>query len=120
MQNEPTTPNPSGAPFDWEALARYLAGECSLDESERIARWLAAHPADSQLLASLDNAMSNLALRDAPGVDVESALQRVIARRDAEPEQAAPASPKVISFLRRTSSPWRLVTALAAAAAIVV
>jgi len=120
MQNEPAAPNPSDAPFDWETLARYLAGECSLDESERIARWLADHPADSQLLASLDNAMANLALRDANDVDVESALQRVIARRDAEPEQAAPALPKVIPYPRRTASPWRLITALAAAAAIVV
>lgn len=120
MQNEPALPDPSDAPFDWETLARYLAGECPLDESERIARWLADHPADSQLLAALDNAMSSLALRDAPAVDVEGALQRVIARRDAEPTEAAPASPKVIPFHRRTASSWRLVSALAAAAVVIV
>lgn len=120
MQNKPSTPGPSKAPFDWETLARYLAGECSLDESERIARWLADHPADSQLLASLDNAMATLALRDAVDVDVEGALQHVAERRDARPESAAPATPKAIPFHRRTAFPSRLVTALAAAAVIIV
>jgi len=120
MRNKPAAPYPSDAPFDWETLARYLAGECSLDESESIARWLASHPADSQLLAALDNAMANLALRDASDVDVESALQRVIARRDADAAPATPALPKVIPFRRRTTSSWRLISALAAAAAIVV
>jgi len=119
MQNDPAVPNSSKPPFDWETLARYLAGECSLDESEHIARWLAEHPADSQLLAAMDNAMANLALREAPDVDVEGALQRALARRDEESDAAAFASPKIIPFHRRTASPWRLVTALAAAAILI-
>jgi transmembrane sensor len=111
MRNDPETPDRSDPSVDWEALARYLAGESSAAESERIARWLAEHKADAELLAALDNAMSGLALRDIPGVDVEAALGRVAARLE------APAAP--LAFAPRRSGTWRAVAVLAAAAAVV-
>jgi transmembrane sensor len=111
MRNDPETPDHSDRSIDWEALARYLAGESSAAESERIARWLAEHKADAELLAALDNAMSGLALRDIPGVDVEAALGRVAARLDAPPTRLA--------FAPRRSPAWRAVALLAAAAAVV-
>jgi transmembrane sensor len=72
---------------DWEAIGRYLAGESSAAERERIERWLAAQPADSRLIATLDAAVSRLALTDAStaGIDVEAALKQVNARRAAAP-----------------------------------
>jgi transmembrane sensor len=122
MPTDPATPDNPAPTIDWETLARYLAGESSLDESERIARWLAEHPADSQLLASLDNALANLSLRDAHEVDVEAALQRVTINRDA-PDPAVdtriPASPHVVPLSGKRSFPWRVLTALAAAAVVI-
>jgi transmembrane sensor len=122
MKNTPPAPDDSNAPDQWEALARYLAGESSPDEAERIARWLRESPADAELLVALDNAMSGLALREIPNVDVEAALRRVTARRD---EIAKPLnskirrSPIVRRLPRTTASPWRVVTLLAAAAVII-
>ena len=119
MTHDPTPPPNSAAPIDWETLARYLTGECSLDESERVAQWLAEHPADSQLLASLDNAMADLALRDSGDIDVEAALRRVTARRDARSQAAAPALPRVIPLHGKSVFPWRTIAALAAAAVVI-
>ena len=81
MTHEPTPP--ALTPPDWEALARFHAGECSARESEAIAAWLAAHPEDAAVLGAVNEAASRLgdALR-AP-VDTEAALRRVLARRDA-------------------------------------
>ena len=123
MLNDPTTPDRSEPSVDWEALARYLAGESSAAESEQIARWLEEHKADAALLNALDNALANLALSDIPDVDVEGALSSVVARRD-----AAVAAGDVIPLRnsgvqhrpRKTALIWRAVTFLAAAAAVVV
>src|SRR5579875_1378749 len=51
------SPTPSGSDSrdaDWEALARYMAGESPEDESRRVEAWLAADPADAALLAAMD------------------------------------------------------------------
>jgi transmembrane sensor len=122
MNTDQATPDHSDAPIDWEAVARYLSGESSPAESERIAQWLAERPADAQMLAALDNAMASLALRDTSDVDVESALRAVSAKLDAP--VASPAPPRRHRVARRrlyqtTASPWRAVTLLAAAAVIV-
>jgi len=121
MKPNPSTPDQPDAPHDWEAIARYLAGESSPDESERIALWLAEHPSDANVVAALDKAMASLALREAADVDVESALQKVVARRDA-PESLIRRQSHRRRPSRRirqtTTSSWRLVTWLAAAAVI--
>ena len=126
MQNDsPSSTNHDSAasPTDWEALARYLAGESSEEESERIGQWLKEHKADAALVAALDNAMSGLALSAHDDIDVDATLARVIERRDAvgaEPAVRARAPTRAPRYSRRTASPWRAVAILAAAAAVVV
>jgi transmembrane sensor len=67
---------------DWEALARHVTGESSPDESARISAWLAAHPEQREILATLDNAMSRLADDIPKDLNIEAALARVKARRE--------------------------------------
>jgi transmembrane sensor len=122
MKPNPSTPDQPDTPNDWEAIARYLAGESSPAESERIALWLAEHPSDANVVAALDKAMASLALREGADVDVESALQTVAVRRDA-PEsliqrQSQRRRPTRL-IAQTTTSPWRLITLLAAAAVII-
>ncbi len=71
----------AGPSTDWEALARHVTGESSPEESERIDAWLAGHPDQREILATLDNAMSRLADDLPSDLDIEGALQRVKARR---------------------------------------
>jgi transmembrane sensor len=70
--------NHAGVPApDWDAIARYLAGESSADEASRVSRWLEAHPADKYLIDQLNAS----AVAEVPAdVDVETALGRVHAR----------------------------------------
>jgi transmembrane sensor len=76
--------NASNSPPDWEALARVLANESTAEEATRVRAWLAAHPAERQLVERLDEA----ARPDVANVDIEAALNRVRARM--EPQTAAP------------------------------
>jgi transmembrane sensor len=112
----------SDTPIDWEALARYLTGESSATERERIERHLAAHAGDAEVVAALDKAMRILALGEASEVDVESALQRITARRDAPQPPAIPiSSPRPLrpAVQRTGTRPWRIASILAAAALLV-
>ena len=81
MSNE--TPNSRDDSADWDAIARYFAGESAPDEAAAVRRWLEAHPADATALGSLNDATAQLANATPPGLDVEAALRRVIERRDA-------------------------------------
>ena len=73
----------SSSPFsDWEALARYMAGESSLQETVLIEALLAERPADRDFLTAVDQAMSEIAEEMASSVKVEDALALVKARRD--------------------------------------
>jgi transmembrane sensor len=126
MQNGlPSSPNsdPSGSSIEWEAIARYLAGESSAEESERIAQWLAEHKADAALLAALDKTLSVLALPEQAGIDVDRALASVAERRDS-PSGPLPTpvrrSPRQLRYTRKTAPMWRAAAILAAAAAVVV
>jgi transmembrane sensor len=71
---------------DWDALARYQAGESPPDEAVAVARWLAAHPADAELLASLEESVGRSvpSLTGTGDPDVDAALQRVHMRMDAD------------------------------------
>src|SRR5262245_503298 len=70
--------NSAGVPTpDWDAIARYLAGESSADEVLRVTRWLEANPADKYLIEQL-NASAHTAVP--ADVDVEAALERARAR----------------------------------------
>lgn len=117
MTDTPVPPDPRDATPDWDALARYLAGESGADEARAVAAWLAEHPDDARLLTRLDAHLdatlgraADAPLRsapaaDAPPIDVEGALARVRARRDGEGHQA-PAAPDV-RLLRPTRAPGR-------------
>ena len=125
MQNDSPSspiPDPSGSPTDWEALARYLAGESSAAESERIGQWLAEHKADAALIAALDKAVAGLALDEQNDIDVDRALARVVERRDSagHDQPLRPQRPRELPYSRRTATMWRAAAILAAAAAVVV
>jgi len=81
MPNE--TPNSRDDSADWDAIARYYAGESTPDEAAAVRRWLEAHPAEASALGSLNDATALLANATPPGLDVEAALKRVVERRDA-------------------------------------
>lgn len=72
-----TTPRSSHDAPDWDALARYRAGESMPDEGAEIAAWLAAHPDEGDLLAVLDGVVAVLlpGERGQP-IDIDTALAR--------------------------------------------
>lgn len=70
-----------GEPADWEALARYVAGESTAAEVERVERRLSADPADRDVLEGLRRTFESLQREVRGGVDVEAALASVRSRR---------------------------------------
>src|SRR4051812_49797161 len=98
-------------PVDWEAVARYLAGESPVAERESVQAWLARNPEESAAIASLDVALNRLALRpeDMKGIDVEAALAAVNARR----QEAAPTPLGRTLELRQRSRIWIPIAAAA-------
>jgi transmembrane sensor len=113
--------DPRGGAPGWNVLARFLAGESGAGEASAVAAWLAAHPADADVLRALDLVIGRPAAREtpaaAPPVDVEAALRRVQLRRDGQPpplpaRDVIPLRPRATRRLH-----WR-VGALAAAAAL--
>lgn len=73
-----TGPRTSPTAPDWDAIARYLAGESSASEAEAVRQWLQAHPGDARAIAALDAAVATHAPR--PQMDVEAALRKVKTR----------------------------------------
>jgi transmembrane sensor len=74
-------PNSMSQPVDWEALARYIAGESSPDEVKRLEAQLSAHPSDKALIDALAAVTQRMAPAPAD-LDVEAALRQVKARRN--------------------------------------
>jgi transmembrane sensor len=117
MDKEAEGPGMADDTADWEALARYLAGESPAPEAEAVRGWLAETPDRQAVLGALDRAMDRGATPPPADLDVEAALAHVHARMDApetpvipfrRPARAAPAP-------RRWHTP-----ALRAAAAVLV
>jgi transmembrane sensor len=109
----PANQNSSANIPDWDAIARFLAGESSVEEAAIVQRWLEANPVEKDLVARLDAAVTT----DAPAdVDVEAALALVHARMG---DTARP--PRL--RLERGGAParWRTMTvgAILTAAAVV-
>ena len=77
MTDFPTPPAPAADEVDWDALARYLAGESNVGEAESMRQWLAARPDREALVAKLDSLMTSRTYRAPAGLDVESALRHV-------------------------------------------
>lgn len=68
---------------DWEAIARYLAGESPSAEATRVSGWLDANPDERVLLERLDQSLDTASqMGEGHGgiIDVEAALARVHAR----------------------------------------
>jgi transmembrane sensor len=107
--------DPTASTPDWDAIARFLAGESPAEEASRVQAWLAEHPEERELVARLS---STTELSGAADVDVEAALSRVHARMAT--------APSVPSLTVSRGQAWRraygigAVALLAAAAAFVV
>jgi transmembrane sensor len=100
---------------DWDALARYLAGEVTPGETAAVHEWLAAHPDGAAMLEALDQGIRRAGDGAASGIDTEAALRSVHERMRHRMRQ----SPFRVA-LRKTARPvfaWR---AAALAAAVVV
>jgi transmembrane sensor len=123
--NDPTHPGPPRSiDADWEALARYYAGESTDAEAAAVRAWLAANPAEAARFEAIEAGIQRVSADLHADIDVEAALKRVAVRRDeaaqekprlvpaATPQRAArtPAAPSH----RSTMWSWR-VPALAAA-----
>jgi transmembrane sensor len=102
-------------PPDWDSIARFLAGESTEGEAAAVQAWLAANPADRELVERLNGAATVAMPAD---VDVESALARVH-RAMAEPAERA-ATTRAIPFAPpvRSRRPVIWIAGLAAAAAL--
>ena len=114
MSSDSTPPNqssPAKIP-DWDAIARFLAGESSVDEAASVQRWLEANPVEKELLTRLDTAVTTEPIAD---VDVELALARVHARMGESTQR-----PRLSMERGPAPARWRTMTvgALLAAAAI--
>ena len=68
---------------DWEAIARFYAGESSPEERASVQAWFDAHPADAAALGALSDATGKLVAATPPDLDVEAALRTVNQQRDA-------------------------------------
>lgn len=104
------------SPPDWDAIARFLAGESNADEAAVVRGWLEANPRDRDLVERLNAGIAPDGAANTEDIDVEAALARVHRR------MADPARPRLT--MSRARGPYWLrplgaAATLAAAAAIV-
>jgi transmembrane sensor len=115
MSDERPNPALPDEDVDWEALARYLAGESPPAEAESVRAWLAAEPGRQALYGGLDDALGRLAFAPPADLDVEAALRRTRERmRETPVIPLAPRAARKTGWAAAWSSP-----ALRAAAAVV-
>ena len=101
-------------PADWEALARYLAGESSRDEVAQLEARLNAQPADKALMDSLAQVTQRMAAGTPEDLDVDAALLKVKARRSAVDARPLKLNRSVV----RPRFAWRLPLSAIAAVAV--
>jgi transmembrane sensor len=82
--NDPPTSGPPGS-ADWEALARYFAGESSEAENGAVREWLAANPSEAARFAVVEAGIERVSASLHANIDVEAALRRVSARLETKP-----------------------------------
>lgn len=70
----------SPADADWDAIARYLAGESDPAEAAHVRTWLATHPEDAMLVEAVKARTVRVESRADVVVDTERALAQVKAR----------------------------------------
>lgn len=87
----------SGAPLeaDWEAIARFLAGESDPVESASVRAWLATHPEDAALVDAVKARSVHVEQRADVVVDTERALVSVRARMAAEAPADTTSGPRL-------------------------
>ncbi|MEP6733643.1 MAG: FecR domain-containing protein [bacterium] len=111
---------PNSIPDDeWDAMARYLAGEGTADEREAMRRMLEARPERAALIGTLGDALRAPEPTAPTPAEVEAALASVLARRGEGRPIAAPRRSLVIS-LDTYRARWRDARLRAAAAVLVV
>ncbi len=89
--SEEIRPSAASAPApeaDWDAIARFVAGESDAVESAAVAHWLATHPEDAAVAAIVKTRAERAAVRSEVSVDTDRALASVRARM-AEPPSPA-------------------------------
>lgn len=68
---------------DWDAIARFVAGESDPAEATSVRAWLADHPDDAALVVLMQARATRAEQRADVSVDTEAALQAVRARMEA-------------------------------------
>lgn len=82
METDERVPGSAPGNTDWEALARFLAGESPAEEVDAVRGWLSEHPDRQAVLDALDRAMTAGATPPPADLDVDAALTRVHRRMD--------------------------------------
>jgi len=91
--NDPAHPGPTRSnDADWEALARYYAGEATDAEASAVRAWLAAHPSEAAGFEAIEAGIQRISADLHADIDVEAALKRVAVRRD----EAAQSKPRLV------------------------
>jgi transmembrane sensor len=110
--------------LDWELFDRYLAGEATPAERERLERWLAEGPEHAALLESLQRALAALE-PDVAGEELEVIWDGVAERAGltpAEPAGVRPAEaesrPARFALAEPRHAGWRVGAGIAAAAVL--
>ena len=80
MSDEIRSSAESAADADWEAIARFVAGESDSAESATVSQWLATHPEDATLASIVKARADQAFMRSAVAVDTERALAAVRSR----------------------------------------
>ncbi len=138
MQNDSGLPSSNDSAADWDAIARFIAGESDPVEARSVAAWLAAHPGDAALVEAVHRRAGLAEARAAISVDTEAALARVRARMAddggamappaltvergglaSDATRGRPAPARIAAEARRPIRGW-MVASLAAAAALAV
>ena len=82
MTSDPELPSDS---MDWDAIARFMAGESPDAEIESVSQWMAEHPDEAAAITAMHAASLGVAAKGAPPLDVSAAWQGVSARLDEAP-----------------------------------
>jgi transmembrane sensor len=101
---------------DWEALARYLAGESPPEEVRLLEARFASQPADKALMDALGAVTHRMAAQVPTDLNVEQALEHVKARRVGAEVRPLKFTPRLWSNPRQIR--WRALTPAIAAVAV--
>ena len=118
MTHQDRSTNSATGP-DWDALARFVAGECTPEERREMERVLVADPARASMLHALGVAVGSPDVAPLAAVEIEAALAKVRARMG-DARVGAPTRRASNLVLDAYRSRWRNARLAAAAAVIVV